>query len=190
MIEFRRSNLRWYRYLLKFRSVSDASGSFVSRGTQIGSDMIVGSGTRINGKIVVKGAGAVEFGKYCAVGADVRVITSNHATDVVNLQHVLARKIGSLEKREADRKGVSVGHNVWIGDAAIILPGVTVGNGAVLAAGTVIAKDVPAYAVVGGVPGKVLKIRLSAERIATLERSRWWDWTIDEMRQKREFFEA
>jgi len=190
MIEFNSGNFRWYRHWLRVRDLSDSTGVFVSRGSDIRSNTVIGSGTRINGRIVVKGAGRVELGKYCAVGEDVRIISSNHSTDVVNLQHTLAKAIGSAEVREGGRMGVVIGHNVWIGDAVIVLPGVSVGNGAVLAAGSVITRDVQAYAIVAGVPARMVRSRLSPDRIADMEKSQWWNWSIEEMRRRREFFES
>ena len=65
---------------------------------------------------------------------------------------------------------------MWIGYNVIITMGVTVGDGAVLAAGAVVTKDVPPYTVVGGVPARVIKKRFSDEDIAKLLKIRWWDW--------------
>jgi acetyltransferase-like isoleucine patch superfamily enzyme len=65
-------------------------------------------------------------------------------------------------------KGVTIGRDVWVGAGCVILPGVTIGDGAVLAAGSVVTKDVPAGAVVGGVPAKVIKAREEAAAPATL----------------------
>jgi len=71
---------------------------------------------------------------------------------------------------------VTLGHDVWIGHDAILLPGVSVGNGAAIGAGAVVSRDVPAFAIVVGVPGRVLRYRFPPEIIAALERIAWWDW--------------
>jgi phosphonate metabolism protein (transferase hexapeptide repeat family) len=71
---------------------------------------------------------------------------------------------------------VTLGNDVWIGHGAILLPGVSVGTGAAIGAGAVVSKDVPPFAIVVGVPGRVLRYRFAPEIIAALERIAWWDW--------------
>jgi acetyltransferase-like isoleucine patch superfamily enzyme len=74
-------------------------------------------------------------------------------------------------------KRVSIGHDVWVGRNAIILPGVNVGHGAVVAAGSVVTKDVPPYAIVGGNPAKLIRYRFADETLRRLLLIQWWDWT-------------
>ena len=76
--------------------------------------------------------------------------------------------------RRADR--VTIGNDCWIGHAAIILPGVAVGDGAVIAAGAVVSRDVPPYTVVGGVPARPIRKRFPDAIAARLQRIAWWDW--------------
>lgn len=76
-----------------------------------------------------------------------------------------------------DNKGdIVVGNDVWIGYEAVILSGVTIGDGAVIGARAVVTKDVPPYTIVGGVPAKPIKKRFSDESIKKLQSIRWWDW--------------
>lgn len=76
-----------------------------------------------------------------------------------------------------DNKGdIIVGNDVWIGYEAVILSGVTIGDGAVIGARAVVTKDVPPYTIVGGVPAKPIKKRFSEENIKKLQSIRWWDW--------------
>ena len=74
-----------------------------------------------------------------------------------------------------------VGNDVWIGYDALVLPGVKIGNGAIVAARAVVVKDVPAYAVVGGNPAQVLKSRFPPETVAALERIAWWNWPVEKV---------
>ena len=68
------------------------------------------------------------------------------------------------------------------------MPGVTIGNGAIIAAGAVVSKDVPDYAIVGGVPAKVIKYRFSPEVIKGLLKIKWWDWEMDEIERNISLF--
>ena len=70
---------------------------------------------------------------------------------------------------------------MWIGYDALVLPGVKIGNGAIVAARAVVAKDVPAYAVVGGNPAQVLKSRFPPETVAALEQIAWWNWPVEKV---------
>jgi virginiamycin A acetyltransferase len=197
---------RIYSRLLKYISLKSKDNIRIGKGAQLkpgttiakdvymtGKTIIKGKtfidvGTRINGKIVIKGKGACTIGKYCAIGEDIKIITSNHDTNNINLQYSLQKKIG-IKPTISPKKGVKMGHNVWIGDNVIILSGVEIGNGAVLAAGSVVTKDVAPYSIIGGVPAKFIKFRFNKEKIQKIEKSEWWDWSIDKMKRNKTFFE-
>ena len=75
-----------------------------------------------------------------------------------------------------NRGGIAVGNDVWIGLEAVILLGVTIGDGAIIGVRAVVTKDVPPYTIVGGVPAKMIRRRFDDSMIAALEAIRWWDW--------------
>ena len=76
-----------------------------------------------------------------------------------------------------------MGNDVWIGRNALILSGVTIGNGAVIAAGAVVTKDVAPYEVVGGVPARHIKLRFGVETVIALNRIAWWDWPMEKIQE-------
>lgn len=83
-----------------------------------------------------------------------------------------------------DNKGdIVIGNDVWVGYEAVILAGVKVGDGAVVAARSVVTKDVPPYAIVGGMPARPLRMRFGADVVETLLRLRWWDWEVARIRK-------
>jgi virginiamycin A acetyltransferase len=74
-----------------------------------------------------------------------------------------------------------IGNDVWIGYDALIMPGIRIGNGAIIASRAVVTADVPAYTIVGGNPAKTLKARFAPDVINTLETLSWWDWPIEKI---------
>lgn len=147
----------------------------------------LGEGTAINGRITIKGGKPCSIGKYCAIGADVKVITSDHGVSQPNLNMRLQRAIIG-HTAHVTKGPVDIGHNVWIGDNAVILSGVTVGNGAIIAAGSIVTSNVPCYAIVGGNPARVLKERFDDAHKDFMDALAWWDWDLEKMQRNVAFF--
>lgn len=112
------------------------------------------------------------IGKYCSIGYNVDIGMFEHPIDFVSTSP-------KIYKNNSDWNEISnppiIKNDVWIGSQAVILQGVTIGNGAVIASGAVVTKDVPPYAIVGGVPAKVIKYRFSQETIDKLQKIEWWN---------------
>lgn len=116
---------------------------------EIGSYSAINHGCRIYGAFAVPGI-TIRIGSHCALGPNVQIYAAGHDYRTLYLHHVAS--------------SVAVDDFVWIGAGSIILPGVHIGEGAIVAAGAVVTKDVPPYTVVGGVPAKTLSFReMSAE---------------------------
>jgi acetyltransferase-like isoleucine patch superfamily enzyme len=124
----------------------------------------------------------VRVGKFVSIGPDVVILDGgNHHWEWVS-QYPFRSQFalpGRYEDGHPFSKGdVTIGHDVWIGRGARLLSGVDIGNGAVVAAYSVVAKDVPAYTIVGGNPADEIRHRFSDDQIAALERIAWWDWPL------------
>lgn len=132
----------------------------------------------------------VRIGRYCSIAPQVYIAPGEHSVKDATTHPLMydpfwRRQLGIEEKpeyrthMESDDRVTVVGSDVWIGYRAIVLRGVTIGDGAVVAAGAVVTKDVPPYAIVGGVPARVIRYRFSEEKIQALRESRWWDGPPD-----------
>lgn len=132
-----------------------------------------------------------KVGNWCSVGRDLIVRRRNHPIERVTQHPIFYNAgLGFVERDtiETEQENpLTIGHDVWIGDRVTILSGCkSVGNGAVLAAGAVVTKDVPPYAIMGGAPAKQIKSRFSPEIQDILEETRWWELDAPELAGVRE----
>lgn len=121
------------------------------------------------------------IGRYCSIAADVRFIMNggNHPTDWLTTYPFPIFGQGwesAMPDSWPARGDTVVGNDVWIGYGATIMPGVKIGDGAIVATASVVTKDVPPYAIVGGNPAAVIRYRFDESTIARLLSVRWWDW--------------
>ena len=132
------------------------------------------------------------IGKFCQIAHGVRFITSsaNHNMNGFStypFNNFMMTESTTMEDIKAmfevsEKKGDTViGNDVWIGMEAVVMPGVTVGDGAIAGARAVVAKDVPPYAIVAGNPAKVVKYRFDEDVIEKLRAVRWWDWPVEKI---------
>lgn len=163
---------------------------FIGKGSALKSNQIdIGHGTRINGRIIIKGGGIVAIGNYCAIGDGVRIISSNHAMNVASIQLALQKRLTGRVHLMETKSGVDIGHDVWIGDAAIILPGVSVGNGAVIGAGAVVTRSVEPFVVVAGNPARPIGRRFVPEIADAFTQLQWWNWSESKLLKAAFLFE-
>lgn len=136
-----------------------------------------------------------EIGRFCSFGPDVLIGLSIHPMDRISTSpafYAIGHQACSLsyatDESVIEHKPVQIGNDVWVGSRAVVLAGVTVGDGAVIAAGAVVTKDVEPYAVVGGVPAKCIKMRFSAEQVKQLQDLSWWNWPDEKLRERGDTF--
>lgn len=138
------------------------------------------------------------IGKFCSIASHTRINPGNHPMQRASQAHFTYRA-SAYFPGEADEQaffdtrrfaGVTIGHDVWIGHGAVVLPGRKIGHGAVIAAGAIVTKDVAPYAIVGGNPARPLKRRFAADIAARLEALAWWDWHHERLRAALPDFRA
>ena len=113
----------------------------------------------------------LKIGNYCSIGGNVTfVLGSEHNLNTLSTYPFQSRIIDPGSKEAGSKGDIIVKDDVWIGHGAIILSGITIGQGAVIGAGSVVNKSVPDYAVVGGVPAKIIKYRFSSSVIQKLKK--------------------
>ena len=144
---------------------------------------------------IASSIGSVSFGRYCAVGPDVTFGPNEHPTDwltVSRLTHVQgvngwAKFLYPDDPSAAEAKiewfktacpHTNIGNDVWIGQGAFIKAGVTIGDGAVVAARSVVTQDVPPYSIVAGTPAKVKRLRFHEALVERLMASQWWRYNL------------
>ena len=138
------------------------------------------------------------IGKFCSIACGAKFLfnSANHTlSSLSTYPFPLFFEEWGLEKRNVaaswDNKGdIVIGNDVWIGYEAVIMAGVTIGDGAIIGARAVVTKDVPPYTVAGGIPAKPIKKRYPEETIAALSELKWWDWPENRIAQNLHAIQA
>ena len=167
-----------------------ARHAMVRRGTEVGTDVELGAYSHISGpRSYVE---AARIGKFCSIARQVVIGPGDHDLSAVTTHPFpFSPAYGGLARiarNQVQKPAPVIGNDVWIGVNAVVLRGVTIADGAVVAANSVVTRDVAPYTVVGGAPARFIKSRFPPETVAALLRIRWWDWSEDELRNKAELF--
>ncbi|CAN5721061.1 CatB-related O-acetyltransferase [soil metagenome] len=126
------------------------------------------------------------IGRFCSFADNVTLfLGGNHRLDWVTTYpfSVFFEEGAGIEGHPQSKGDIVIGNDVWVGEGASVLSGVTIGNGAVIAAQSVVVNDVPAYGIVGGNPAKLIKFRFEPAIIQQLEALAWWNWPIDKIQK-------
>jgi virginiamycin A acetyltransferase len=126
------------------------------------------------------------FGKFCAIAAETRfIMTGDHKLNAISTYPFPIFQCGWEEAYSIDdlpvKGDILVGNDVWFGYDSLVKNGVTIGDGAIIAARAVVVKDVPPYAIIAGNPAKVVKMRFDEKTVERLLRISWWNWDIEKI---------
>lgn len=132
------------------------------------------------------------IGKFCSIACGAKFIfnAANHKLNALTTypfpiffeEWGLSYDVKDIATAWDNKGDIVIGNDVWIGYEAIIMPGVTIGDGAIIGTRAVVTKDVPPYTIVGGVPAKVIRRRFDDDTVKRLQNLRWWDWEEEKIR--------
>ena len=194
--EIAKEGVRDARNKLRFNGAIVDKGCMINKNTRlegsvhifkncIVNNCTISSYTYIGSNCMVQNA---TIGSYCSIARDTFIGLGIHPLDRFSTASLFYRRNNPFNKalpvtyeKVEEYKPVLIGNDVWVGARATIMDGVTIGHGAVVAAGAVVTKDVPAYAIVGGVPAKVLKYRFPEDVVDELLAEKWWEWDLEKI---------
>ena len=183
----------------RYKEVKIDSGCSINEKTEIKRHVHILSNSTLNNVVIdsysyigrnclVQNA---QIGKFCSIANDVFIGLGTHPIHLLStstlfyrVRNTLGIKLVEKDLNFDEYQKITIGNDVWIGARAILMDGISVGDGAIIAANAVVTKDIPPYAIVGGVPAKVLKYRFEEEQIKKLVQSKWWEQSIKEIKQQ------
>ncbi len=128
----------------------------------------------------------LKIGNYCSFAAGVHILLgADHQVDWITTYpfNVFYPAISTTTEHPTSKGDIIVGNDVWVASGAVLLSGITIGDGAIIAANAVVSKDVSPYCIVAGNPAKPIKYRFTEEQREQLLQIKWWDWPVDEVIQ-------
>lgn len=137
-----------------------------------------------------------DIGKYCSIASETKIGMGTHTLDKISTSPIFTEAQNATKHSWVKEstinpfKRVVVGNDVWIGVRTMVMGGVKIGDGAVIGAGSIVTKDIPPFAVVAGVPAKVIRYRFPQEQIDILLAQPWWNMPEDKLKERIELFQV
>lgn len=135
------------------------------------------------------------IGNFCSIGSNCQIGLGRHPSSIFVSTHpsfysTLKQCGYTFSQQDIFQEflPIKIGNDVWIGSNVIITDGVCIGDGVIIGANSVVTKDIPDYAIVGGVPAKIIRYRFDQDQIKELKKIKWWNWSLDKIKSKSSCF--
>ena len=131
------------------------------------------------------------LGKFCSISWNATIGATPHDYNLISTHafHYIS-SFGFVCKDRRSNIETFLGHDVWVGANAVIMPGVKVGSGAVVGAGAIVTRNVPPYAIVVGCPARIVRYRFDSDIIESLMEIEWWDWDVKKIQENLDIFKS
>ena len=160
--------------------------NFVGQNVELHGNVSLGFKSTIGHHSILFG-GDIRIGRYCQFGPYVALYAKNDPSEYMTTYVNKRLFNGELQKHNVSLP-IHVGHDVWIGQGAVVLKGVNIGNGAIVGASSIVTKDIPDYGIVAGNPAHLLRKRFDDEIIELLSNLKWWNKTPEQINQMKALF--
>ena len=195
---------RTMRTMFYHSNASIGFGTVISKNSTLGGNNAIGEFsvvvnsalgryTYIGSRVRIE---ATDIGAFSSIASDVKIGLHEHPTKEYvstypsfHIQWPLTAWSHPKRKFETQKRTI-IGNDVWIGEGAVIRTGVHIGNGAIIGAGSVVTKDIPAYAIFAGAPARHIRYRFNELERNGLEDSKWWEWTDSRISEFQHFFRS
>lgn len=176
---------------------SNVSGVTLSEGCKLYKCNCMGNDIKLGRFVSVNGPGTtvsslingVEIGSFSSIAEGVKIHEWNHRHDKIST-YFMNRNIfkGDVLQDVYSNGAIKLEEDVWIGTNSVILSGIKIGRGSIIGAGSVVTRDIPRYSIAFGNPAKVYKKRFDENTIEYLEKTEWWNWNIEKIKENKNLF--
>lgn len=194
-----------FKNLWKLKNVTVDGGTFIGRDVTISEGVCFYGKSEVFGKVqigryssingpstrICSAVHHVYIGSFCSIASNVIIQEYNHAINLPTTYNIFSHIFNDNQTSDSivSKGPIIIDDDVWIGSNSVVLSGVHIGKGSVIGAGTVVSKNIPPYSVVIGNPCKIIRKRFSDEIIQKLDQSNWTNWSIEEIKRNKDFFQ-